>query len=234
MKGYVRASAFWCCAFLDLSQEDIKQRFLDFYFGMILFILRIYLALFFTLQLPGMLVFDRAGEVTVTVAECSSSPVFPSSEQLSLIQRFTEYIFRDIAKPGNASEKPFPKFDPTIASSGYYIVLLKDVNDDSSAVPNEVKHKEIACDFMQSIENALGSFDNPTDPPPAGIQNMEIFIDAVVTAVYNDKRPRYYVADICYDRSPADPFPNSEAAATFAEYYQIRYGSEVKCDLNLM
>ena len=88
-------------------------------------------------------------------------------------------------------------------------------------------HKEIAFEFMESVENALGSFDDPTDPPPVGIEDMEVFTDAVVTGLYNKKRLRYYVADICYDRSPADPFPESETAATFAEYYRKRYGFEV-------
>lgn len=179
----------------------------------------------FLSQLPGMLIFDRAGEVTVTVAECTSHPVVLNSDQLSLIQRFTGYIFKDIAKPKNASGKTF--FDPTTASSGYYVVLLKDAQVQSLPSVNGLDREEIAFDFMQSIEDALGNFDNPTDPPPPGIQDMELFKDAVVTAIYNENCPRYYVADICYDRSPADPFPNSETAATFAEYFKIRYGAEV-------
>ena len=173
------------------------------------------------------MIFDRAGEVTPTLTECSSNPFFPSSDQLSLIQRFTGYIFKDIAKPGNFAAKTFPKFDPTISTCGYYIVILRNSQDGSSSPVDGLHHKEIALDFMESVENALGSFDNPTDPPPVGIQDMKVFTDAVVTGVYNEKRLRYYVADICYDRSPADPFPHSEMAATFAEYYRIRYGAEV-------
>lgn len=174
-----------------------------------------------------MLIFDRAGEVTATVTECASNPVFLNSDQLSLIQRFTEYVFKDIAKVENSFKKVSPKFDPTVATAGYYVVVVKRLQDRSSSLLNAPDCKEIAFDFMHSIESAVGSFDNPTDPPPPGIQDMEAFTDAVVTAIYNDKCLRYYVADICYDRSPADPFPNSEAAATFAEYYEKRYEIKV-------
>ena len=177
-----------------------------------------------------MLIFDRAGEVTATVAKCSPHPVVLTSDQISLLERFTGFAFREIAKPKKQSLE-FPTFDPSIASSGYYILLLKDASDSrSSSVNGSLHRKEIAFDFLHSIEHALGSFDNPTDPPPPDPTNPEIFRDAVVTAVYNENRTHYYVADICYDLSPADPFPNSEAAGTFAEYYQIRYDVKVSLD----
>ncbi|XP_068730649.1 endoribonuclease Dicer-like isoform X2 [Montipora capricornis] len=185
-------------------------------------------------KIPGMVIFDRAGEVTATIAECRRNPFVPSLDQLALIQRFTGFIFKEIAKPGNTSTKTFPKFDPSVATSGYYVVLLKNSEDGRSSRADGLDAKEIAFDFMQSIEKALGSFDSPADPAPAGIQDMEKFADAVVTAVYNDKRLRYYVADICYDRSPVDPFPNQDAAATFAEYYQKRYGIQVTLDQPLL
>ena len=185
---------------------------------------------FFSLQLPGMLIFDRAGEVIATVAECSPHPVILTSDQIALLQRFTAFAFREIAKPKKQSLQ-VPTFDPSIASSGYYIMLLKDAPDSCTSSLNRIHHhKEIAFDFMHSIEHALGSFDNPTDPPPPDMTNPEIFRNAVVTAVYNENRIHYYVADIRYDLSPADPFPNYEAAGTFAEYYQIRYGVKVSLD----
>lgn len=177
-----------------------------------------------------MLIFDRAGEVTATVAECSSHPVILTSNQISLLERFTGFVFREIAKPKKQSVE-IPTFDPSIASSGYYIMLLKDASDSRcSSINGNHHHKEIAYDFLHSIEQALGSFDNPTDPRPPDMTNPEMFRDAVITAVYNEKRPHYYVADICYDLTPADPFPNSEAAGSFAEYYQIRYDVRVSLD----
>ena len=177
-----------------------------------------------------MLIFDRAGEVIATVAECSPHPVILTSDQIELLERFTAFAFREIAKPKKLLLQ-FPTFDPSIASSGYYIMLLKDAPDSHTSSLNGIHHhKEIAFDFMHSIEHALGSFVNPTDPPPPDMTNPEIFRDAVVTAVYNENRIHYYVADIRYDLSPADPFPNSEAAGTFAEYYQIRYGVKVSLD----
>lgn len=177
-----------------------------------------------------MLIFDRAGEVTATVAECSPLPVVLTSDQISLLERFTGFAFREIAKPKKYSVE-FPIFDPSIASSGYYILLVKDAPDSGSSSLNGTHHhKEIAFDFMHSIEHALGSFDDPTDPPPPDLTNPEIFRDTVVTAVYHANRTHYYVADIRYDLSPADPFPNSEAAGTFAEYYQIRYDVKVSLD----
>ena len=185
----------------------------------------------FLLQLPCMVIFDRAGQVTATVTECSPHPVVLTSTQLLLLQRFTGYIFREIARPKRDSSGTFPSFDPTIASSGYYILLLKDACGSCSRLSNSQHyHKDIAFDFMSSIESELGSFDNPADPPPTDITNPEIFRDAVVTAIYHEKRSQYYVADICYDRSPADPFPNPEVASTFAEYYRIRYAVEVSLD----
>ncbi|KAL9952676.1 hypothetical protein ACROYT_G039967 [Oculina patagonica] len=182
-------------------------------------------------KLPGVLIFDRAGEVTATVTECSADPVVLTSDQLSLLQRFTGYVFREIAKPKKHDSATFPTFDPSIATSGYYISLLSDAPGSCSSQLNAtLQRKEIAFDFMHSIEDALGSFDNPTDPPPPGVKDPEIFRDAVVTAIYQDKNTHYYVADICYDRSPADPFPNSDLASTFAEYYQKRYEVEVSLD----
>lgn len=177
------------------------------------------------------MIFDRAGEVTATVTECSAHSVVLTPDQESLLQRFTGYVFREIAKPKKHSSSTFPTFDPFIASSGYYILLLKDAPDSCCSQSNATpQRKEIAFDFMNFIEDALGSFDNPTDPPPPGIKDPEIFRDAVVTANYQEKRTHYYVADICYDRSPTDPFPNSELASTFAEYYQKRYAVEVSLD----
>ena len=177
-----------------------------------------------------MLIFDRAGEVTATVAECSPHSVILTSDQIALLERFTAFAFREIAKPKTQSLE-FLAFDPSVASSGYYILLLKDTPDCCTSSLNETHHhKEIAFDFLHSIEHALGSFDHPTDPPPPDMTNPEIFRDTVVTAVYNESRIHYYVADIRYDLSPADPFPNSEAADTFAEYYKIRYN--VKVSLN--
>ena len=178
-----------------------------------------------------MLIFDRAGEVTATVTECSAHPVVLTSDQVTLLQRFTGYVFREIAKPKQHSSTTFPIFDPSVASSGYYIVLLKNApNSCASRFNAALQRKEIAFDFMHSMEDALSSFDNPTDPPPSGFKDPEIFRDAVVTAIYNEKRSHYYVANICYDRSPADPFPNSELASTFADYYQKRYAVEVSLD----
>lgn len=177
-----------------------------------------------------MLIFDRAGEVTATVAECSPHPVILTSDQIALLERFTAFAFREIAKPRKQSLE-FLTFDPSIASSGFYIMLLKDAPDSCTSSSNGTHHhKEIAFDFLHSIEHALGSFDNPIDPPPPDMTNPEIFRDAVVTAVYNEDRIHYYVADIRYDLSPADPFPNSEAAGTFAEYYEIRYDVKVSLD----
>ena len=174
-----------------------------------------------------MVVFDRAGEVTATIKECKVNQFFPNCYQLALIQRFTGFIFKDIAKPGNASKKAFPKFDPSAATSGYFIVILKNSEIKMPSRANEPDQKEIAFDFMQSVERALGSFENPTDPPPVGVEDMAKFTDAVVTGIHNDKRLRFYVVSICYDRSPVDPFPNPGAAATFAEYYHKKYGFEV-------
>lgn len=174
-----------------------------------------------------MVVFDRAGEVTATIRECKMNPFVPNCYQLALIQRFTGFIFKDIAKPGNAPKQPFPKFDPNSAASGYLIVLLKNSETKIRSRANEPDQREIAFDFMQSVERDLGSFDNPTDPPPVGVEDMTKFTDAVVTGIHNDKRLRYYVAGICYDRSPLDPFPNPSAAATFAEYYHKKYGFQV-------
>ena len=177
-----------------------------------------------------MLIFDRAGEVTATVAECSPHPVILTSDQIALLERFTAFAFREIAKPKTQSLE-FLAFDPSIASSGYYILLLKDAPDSCTSSLNEtLHHKEIAFDFLHSIEHALGSFDHPTDPPPPDMTNPEVFRDSVVTAVYNESRIHYYVADIRYDLSPADPFPNSEAAGTFAEYYELRYDVKVSLD----
>ena len=184
----------------------------------------------FLFQLPGVLIFDRAGEVSATVAECSPHPVILTSDQIALLERFTAFAFREIAKPKKQLVE-FPTFDPSIASSGYYILLLKNTPDSCTSSLNETHHhKEIAFDFLHSIEHALGSFDDPIDPPPPDITDPEIFRDTVVTAVYNENPIHYYVADIRYDLSPADPFPNSEAAGTFAEYYQIRYDVKVSLD----
>lgn len=174
-----------------------------------------------------MLIFDRAGEVTVTVTECNSQPFVPTSEDISLFRRFTGYIFKETSKQTSSSVKDVVDFDPSSANSGYYIALLKNASGNSQSPSTGLDRKEIALNFLQTLEKDLGSFDNPTDPPPAGIQDMEIFKDAVVTSVYSDKCNRFYVADICYDRSPADPFPKLETAATFAGYYQLRYGVEV-------
>ena len=178
-----------------------------------------------------MVIFDRAGEVTASVTECCPYPIVLTADQLSLLQRFTEYIFKEIARPKKESPATFISFDPTIASSGYYIALLKDVSSRRSiAGTSRNNHKEIAFDFIFSLESKLVSFKNPVYPGPPDITNAEIFRDAVVTASYNEKRSHYYVAEICYDLSPADPFPNTDVAGTFAEYFKIRYDVEVSLD----
>ena len=169
----------------------------------------------------------------MTVTECQSQPITMTTEQILLIRRFHGFVFREIAKPANVSLERSLIFDPVTADYGFYIVLLIDTPSENlpgtQSSPSKAKQpaRLIAFDFVKSLEHALGSFDSPVDPPPPPIHEVERFRDSVVTTTHSERLRRYYVVDIRYDCSPADPFPNPEVAKTFSEYYQVRYGIEV-------
>ena len=180
-------------------------------------------------QLPDFIIFDRAGEVTVTVDRCPDSLVL-SHEQMSLVTRFHGYVFKHILNLGSLLN-----FDLGSVSNGYLAVLLKNAEQASPArVAYEKPSRMVAFEFIRELEESLGSFQDPKDPPPVGLQDFEVFRHRVIVSTYSEKRLRYCVADICYDRSPMDPFPTPEIAASFKEYYESRYNVRISPEQPLL
>ncbi|XP_032232624.2 endoribonuclease Dicer [Nematostella vectensis] len=81
-------------------------------------------------KLPAFIIYDRAGEMTVSLKHCYNTML--TSQQLALIQRFHRYVFTDVLnlEKGESSLN----FEPKENKNGCFLVLLR--NTDQTTNPD--------------------------------------------------------------------------------------------------
>ena len=171
--------------------------------------------------------FDRAGEVTVTMK--SQGSVTMSGQQVQLLRQFHLYVFTHILNLGLNDSL---EFNPESEPFGYYVTLLlnnqsEESGRDTDADSERTHSKHVAFETLHEMQNVLGSFREPRNQRFGDSNDFERFRDAVVTTEHTKEKRNYYVADIRYDMTPLDEFPDTKVAATFHDYFHERYGISV-------
>lgn len=130
------------------------------------------------------------------------------------VRLFHYYVFKELHKLD--SQFAVSKTD------GYLVVPLME----TSTSPNASRHVfQIHCGFLREFSNfaqTCTDSDEKLNLRPS-YSDFSFFQGKIVRSRYT----RYFVTKVCEDLSPSSAFPDHEVAATYAEYYENRYGIQV-------
>lgn len=168
-------------------------------------------------------IYNRSGEVTVSVKRLDTPTCAISSEQRKRIQIFHEFTFEDVLHLRKSSLQP--SFDDGASNGKLIIVPInvdKEMNDqkviDWNFIDTIIKHQE---------ENKNVSSTTSTDEE-VNLDKFQfvpkLYNDAVVIPKYRRDKLQafFYVAEICKNLTPLSEFPD-HGFSTFEEYYRKKY-----------
>ena len=203
--------------------------------------------------MPSFLVHTCKSDVSVSLE--ASDPIKIDETTLTRIRLFHHYVFRELHKldtqltalsetdgylavplvpntqPSSSSAPPPPSSPSSSAPQPPSLSPPTTVRDNGC---------QIHYDFLQDFSTF---FHTTTDPkvklnsiPPCG--DFSFFQSKIVRRVNESANQthyaRYFVVKVCHDLSPVSPFSDEKVAATFAEYYENRYGIHVKLEQPLL
>jgi endoribonuclease Dicer len=172
--------------------------------------------------MPSFQVYTCKSDVNVSLEACGSLKIDETT--LERIRMFHCYVFKELYKLNN-------QVTTLSESVGYLAVPL--VPKTPSTTTLSGVGCEIHYDFLQELSMFFQASADPnmklnTNTPR---KDFNFFQSKIVRRINESANQthytRYFVAKVCQDLSPSSPFPDQDVAATFADYYENRYGIQV-------
>ena len=180
--------------------------------------------------MPSFQVYTCKSDVPVFLE--ASGPLKIDETTLERIRTFHHYVFKELYKLGN-------QLTTLSETDGYLAVPLVPKTPSPMTTPSD-KRCRIDYDLLQD----LSTFFQGTADPDVKLNCSEphkdfTFFQSKIVRRVNESAnqthyTRYFVTKVCHDLSPSSPFPDLEVAATFADYYENRYGIQVNLQQPLL
>ena len=181
-------------------------------------------------KIPSFQVYTSKSDVTVFLE--ARNPLKIDETMLERIRTFHHYVFKELYKLSNQLT--------TLSGTDGYLAVPLVPKTPSPTTTQADKNCRVHYDFLQDLSTF---FQATTDPDVnlncnAPHKDFSFFQSKIVRRVNESANQthytRYFVTKVCHDLSPSSPFPDQEVAATFADYYENRYGIQVNLQQPLL